>query len=111
MEDSPLITRATQTIKLCDLGQRVADNGCVVNLSFAIDGSKSVTSAQFVKQKQFVDAVIDIITDGKPKNYCAVQYGTSVGPISPLDSRKRELIWKQLKAKQFGVHFYLSDGI
>lgn len=102
-ENNPYVTTDPELLKeLRGLRQKVVDRGCDINLCFAIDGSGSVTPAQFQKQKDFVDLIVNIITTDEPGNYCAVQYGTSLRAISPLTKKKGKFIRKLHKSKQVG---------
>lgn len=97
-----IATNVTRLTELRALRQNVRDRGCDINLCFAIDGSGSVTPAQFQKQKDFVDLIINILTTDEPGNFCAVQYGTSLRSISPLTRRKNRFVRKLDRSRQVG---------
>lgn len=110
-EDSPLITNVTQLTELRALRQRVVDNGCDINLCFAIDASASVNSTEFMQQQNFVDLIINILATEKPKNYCGAQYGSGVGVISTLTSNKDLFAQKVFEARQIGGFSNIAGAI
>lgn len=85
--------------KLRVLRQAVVDNGCDINLCFALDGSGSITSAEYLAQKRFVDFIVAITLTPEPGNYAGVQYHTHVTPISFL-TKNRPAFLSAVKSSQ-----------
>lgn len=106
-----IATNTTRLQELRALRQNVVDNGCDINLCFAIDGSGSVTPAQFQKQKDFVDLIVNILTTDEPGNFCAVQYGTSLKAISPLTKKRNRFLKKLQRSKQVGGLSNVAGGL
>lgn len=88
--------------KLRALTQDVRDKGCEVNLCFALQGDDFITDNEFQAQKDFVDLIVAILTTDEPGNFCAVQYGRTTRPISPLTKRKIRFLNKVARAKRVG---------
>ena len=101
---NPLLRETNVTVlrQIRALRQRVRDTGCDINLCFALQGDDFITDKQFQDQINFVDLMIAILTTDKKGNYCAVQYGSTTKPISPLTFRKRKFFRKLRKAKRVG---------
>lgn len=85
--------------RLRRLRQRVVDNGCVVNLCFALQGNDFVSDADWENQKNLVDLMISILHTDEYGNYCAVQYGSTTRPISTL-TRDKELFLSRLRGTE-----------
>lgn len=104
-EQNPLVERITdpEILKqLRALRQRVRDTGCDVNMCFALQGDDFISDEEFEDQKNFADLLIAILTTDSPGNYCAVQYGLTTKPISPLIGDKLEFLKRLRKAKRVG---------
>lgn len=87
----PITSRFTPQ-QLASLRARV--RGCNANVCFAIDGSGSISAANFNAQKQFVQDVASVIATGtNPVELAAVQYGTSASVISELTVDAGKFIW------------------
>lgn len=95
-------TRPAVLKKLRALRQNVRDNGCDVNLCFALQGDDFITDKEFQEQKDFVDLMVAILTTDEPGNYCAVQYGRTTYRISPLTFKKGEFLRKIQQTKKIG---------
>lgn len=101
-ETNPLITDPEALKRLRALRQNVVDNGCEVNLCFALQGDDFITDVEFDAQKNFVDLIVAILTTDEPGNYCAVQYGRTTGPISNLTSDKIEFLNRVASTNRVG---------
>ena len=101
---NPLLRETNVTVlrQIRALRQRVRDTGCDINLCFALQGDDFITDKQFQDQIDFVDLMIAILTTDKSGNYCAVQYGSTTSPISPLTFKKWRFLRKLRKAKRVG---------
>ena len=101
---NPLLreTNATVLRQIRALRQRVRDTGCDVNLCFALQGDDFITDAQFLDQINFVDLMIAILGTDQSGNYCAVQYGSTTSPISPLTFKKNKFLKTLRRAKRVG---------
>lgn len=93
-EQNPLLRNTDpETLrKLRALSQNVRDNGCDVNLCFALQGDDFITDAEFEDQKNFVDLMVAILTTDRGGNYCAVQYGRTTKAISRLTKHKEHFL-------------------
>lgn len=81
--DMKTYTRASQSLTK-KLQQKVRDNGCNVNVCFAIDGSGSVGQRGFNAEKQFVFDIVSIIGVDEPAGLAATQFGAANSAISSL---------------------------
>lgn len=79
----------------------VSEHGCDIDICFALDGGSKVTPEDFKCQKDFVDIIMQIIQVDKRINYCAVQYGDSMEPITTLH-KSRRFLKSMAKAEQVG---------
>ena len=74
-------------LKIRAIQQKVAAKGsCNPNICFALDGSGSISSADYRAQKDFVELVSAIISVDPNAAYAAVQYGLRNVAISDLTS-------------------------
>ncbi len=70
---------------LQDLKRRVkAAGGCNANVCFAIDGSGSISTAEFNNQKNFVLDLVSVLAVDDAAEVAACQYASAVSPIQPL---------------------------
>lgn len=70
--------------RLHDVRRIAESNDCGPNICFAIDGSGSISNAEFQLQKDFVQMVVAILhTDLDKLRVSALQYGDQISPISP----------------------------
>ena len=67
-------------------------SSCVVNLCFAIDGSASISDAQYNQQKSFVASVVKKLTKENKAGFAAVQYGVANIAISPFTEDETEFL-------------------
>lgn len=77
------------------LRQSVQDSGCNVNVCFVLQGDNTITSTDFNNQISFVDLIASVITTDEDGGLCAVQYGRTTRPISPLTD-DRDLFFARL---------------
>lgn len=73
--------------------------GCNANVCFAIDGSKSISSAEFTNEKNFVLDVVSVLVDN-PVEFAAVQYADGRERISKLTTDDETFILKMNSTKQ-----------
>lgn len=73
-------TLATATARLV---RTVAERGCDPNVCFALDGSGSITDAEYELQKDFVKLVAGTISADPGAQFAAVQYGISLERLTP----------------------------
>lgn len=64
----------------------VEQNGCNVNVCFAIDGSDVIAPEEFQKQKEFLLDLVSALSLDDSAAYTAVQYGVTNYPITPLST-------------------------
>lgn len=95
-------TRPKVLKQLRALRQNVRDKGCDVNLCFALQGDDFITDKEFQDQKDFVDLMVAILTTDEPGNYCAVQYGRTTYPISPLTFKKSQFLRNIQRVRKIG---------
>ena len=89
----------------------VAVEGCNANVCFAIDGSGSINSEEFEKEKEFVLDVSSVISVDHPIEMAAVQYGTANTRITPLTASP-ELFNERVDAtKQVGGQSFVTGGL
>lgn len=104
------ITSRISAAQLRDLQRRVA--GCNANVCFAIDGSGSISPANFEAQKEFVQDVATIIADGtNPVELAAVQYGTSSSAIIQLTLNTNAFQLAIKRTPQIGGLTFVNAGI
>lgn len=84
------------------LGKNLRDKGWDFNFCFALQGDNSVTDEEFEDQKKFVDLTVSILSPYKHGNFCAVQYGKKIGPISPLTSGELQFLRDLGRQKRVG---------
>lgn len=84
------------------LGKDLRDNGCHFNLCFALQGDDFITDQEFEDQKNFVDLIVSILSSHKHGDFCAVQYGKKLQPISPLTSRSIQFVRMLRRQKRVG---------
>lgn len=103
-ESNPLLkTTSPETLrKLRALKQIVNDNGCDINLCFALQGDEFISDEEFQDQKNFVDLMIAIITTDSPGNYAAVQYGRTTRAIQSLTGEKEQFLIKLHETNRVG---------
>lgn len=89
-ESSPVLAGVSADFlrDLRALRQNVRTRGCPVNLCFAIQGTNFITANEWDRQKDFIELILAITATDEPGNYCAVQYGRSTLPISPLTQQR-----------------------
>lgn len=88
--------------RLKQLRQEVVDNGCDVNICFVLQGDDFVTDEEFEDEVIFVDLFIAIITTNKSRNFCAVQYGSRVAPVSRLTNYRLQFLDDLRRTKRVG---------
>lgn len=88
--------------RLRALAQDVQDNGCSVNLCFALQGDGFITEQEFSDQRNFVELLVAILTTDQPGGLCAVQYGETTFPISPLTDDRINFIRRLRNVSQVG---------
>lgn len=92
-ESNPLLENVRETNpevlrRLRAIRQDVVDNGCEINLCFALQGDDFITNTEFQDQIDFADLMVSILTTDETGNFCAVQYGSSTSAISPLTGQR-----------------------
>lgn len=75
-------------LRLSRLSRDVRNNGCDIKVCFALQGDDFITDQEFEYQKSFVDLIVSIISSDRNAQFCAIQFGNTTHPISPLTSRK-----------------------
>lgn len=65
-----------------NMRKKVLENGCDPNICFALDGSRSISSADYILEKDFVQLVASIVSADPDGTYSAVQYGFGLERIS-----------------------------
>lgn len=86
--------------KIEKIRSRVKRKGCNVDLCFALDGSKAVSSKDYNLQKEFVQLVSFIASAAGEAEYSAVQYGLIARPISVLTGDTKSFLDSIGKSKQ-----------
>ena len=86
--------------------------GCNANVCFAIDGSSSISRAEFENEKNFVLDVASVISsDQRPVELSATQYSSLVVPISPLTPHVKYFEQAVTKTTQIGGASFIVGGV
>lgn len=97
--------------KLRALRQAVVDNGCEINMCFALDGSGSIDTDEYQDQKDFVDFIVAITLTANPGNYAGVQYHNHITPISFLTDDRFSFLSKLHASTRRGGSTNISAGL
>lgn len=110
--EGSLTERAKQIIKgnklaeaigikqLVTIQKDILRKGCNVRICFALDGSKSISEANYKTQKEFVHIVAALISLDDRSRFSAVQYGLQNIGISLLTHESKTFIQKVLRSTQ-----------
>lgn len=85
--------------------------GCNANVCFAIDGSGSINSTQFLAEKNFVLDVSSVITVDDKAELTAVQFAKSAMAISPLTDDIASFNLAVQDTRQMGGRSKVMGGI
>ncbi len=85
--------------------------GCNANVCFAVDGSSSISRAEFENEKNFVLDVASVISMDQPVELAAAQYSTSIVPITPLTPYLTGFDMSIWRARQIGGASFVVGGV
>ncbi len=85
--------------------------GCNANVCFTVDGSSSISSAEFENEKNFVLDVASIISSDQPVELAAAQYSTSIAPITRLTPYVAGFEESVRNAAQIGGASFVVGGV
>ncbi len=108
---SELSSRLPEAIRADLQKQLKSVGGCNANVCFAIDGSSSISSAEFQNEKNFVLDVVSIISRDQPVELAAAQYSTSVVPITPLTPNVTEFDKSVQNSSQIGGASFVVGAV
>lgn len=87
-----------------------AAGGCNANVCFAIDGSGSISAAEFDMEKAFVQNVVSLLTDN-PIELAAVQFSTSTNPIQSLTADDEQFNLRVQATNQIRGASFIAGGV
>ena len=90
-----------------------AAGGCNANICFAVDGSGSISTQEFINQLDFILSVSSIVTVDNAAELAAAQYSSAVTRISPLTAniaRFNEIV-ENTKDRQVRGQSFVVGGI
>ncbi len=95
-----------------DLRSRIKDaGGCNANMCFAIDGSGSISTAEFNNQKNFVLDLVSVLADDETVEVAACQYGSFVSPIQWLTVDTARFNLAVERANQVRGQSFVARGV
>lgn len=94
-----------------ELQERVVRMGCNANICFAIDGSGSISPADFSNALNFVLDVVAIVTSSLDVGLAATQFGTGNSVISRLTFSAPDFRKAVSDASQLGGNSNISGGL
>jgi len=106
------ITSRMGAAALNDLKRRIkAAGGCNANVCFAIDGSGSISTAEFNNQKNFVLDLVSVLAVDEAAEVAACQYASSVSPIQPLTVDTAKFNLAVDRANQVSGQSFVVGGV
>jgi len=108
---SKLSSRLPEAIRDDLRRQLKSVGGCNANVCFAIDGSSSISSAEFENEKNFVLDVASIISRDQPVELAAAQYSTAIVPITRLTPYVAGFDKSVRNAAQIGGASFVVGGV
>ncbi len=106
------MTSRMGTAALIDLKRRIkAAGGCNANVCFAIDGSGSISTAEFNNQKNFVLDLVSVLAVDEAAEVAACQYASAVSPIQPLTVDTAKFNLAVDRANQVSGQSFVVGGV